>query len=470
MKSTFLGFYSTPTESVANMWLDDSTLFVFDTNCLLNLYRCEDHTREDILKVMDAIAPRTWIPFQVGFEYQRNRRSVIEDSIKSLDKIKDELESIYTKEILSSGSVKKHLYSSLNKELSDLQSKIKKPIEEYINKKITPRIENKKKISKHDIIRDRIDIITSNRVGEVPTQEQIDKINALGEKRYENKIPPGFKDAPKKSKSFFTNIEFQDKFGDLYLWREIIEKAKSDKIKNVIFICDDNKEDWWFAHAGKTHGALESLKTEICNEANIQNFQLINQLTFLHEAKNHLKDIEISESSLKEVEELSFNTNVINEYEITDNKINDIIKEWNKHYELEKLNKSILKKRNENIRWLKHNRFYAKEVSEGSTILVNTKKITSETYGLLDKWDNLQNKLIDKLGNEEYYFIKNEISKELSIVNDLVSILEDLIHTTSHFSDERLEKLISVNKEIKESVDTLDSFLRIAISYVNLVS
>ncbi|ELW5323291.1 hypothetical protein QL811_004894, partial [Escherichia coli] len=84
--------------------------------------------------------------------------------------------------------------------------------------------------------------------------------------------------------------------------------------------------------------------------------------------------------------------------------------------------------------------------------------------------DKLQHKLIDKLGNEEYYFIKNEISKELSIVNDLVSILEDLIHITSHFSDERLEKLISVNKEIKESVDTLDSFLRIAISYVNLVS
>lgn len=88
----------------------------------------------------------------------------------------------------------------------------------------------------------------------------------------------------------------------------------------------------------------------------------------------------------------------------------------------------------------------------------------------MDKWDKLQHKLIDKLGNEEYYFIKNEISKELSIVNDLVSILEDLIHITSHFSDERLEKLISVNKEIKESVDTLDSFLRIAISYVNLVS
>ncbi|MET6676244.1 PIN domain-containing protein [Citrobacter amalonaticus] len=326
MKSTFLGFYSTPTESAANIWLDDSTLFVFDTNCLLNLYRCEDHTREDILKVMDAIASRTWIPFQVGFEYQRNRRSVIEDSINSLCKIKTELESIYTKEILSSGGVKKHLYSSLNKELSNLQGQIKEPIDKYINEKITPRIESKKKISEHDIIRDRIDIITADRVGEIPTQEQINELNALGEKRYENKLPPGFKDAAKKSKSFFSNVEFQDKFGDLYLWREIIEKSKSDEIKNVIFICDDNKDDWWFSHSGKTHGALESLKTEICNEANIENFKLINQLTFLHEAKNHLKDIEISESSLKEVEELS-NTATTTKYKVYNHpELNEMIK------------------------------------------------------------------------------------------------------------------------------------------------
>ncbi|EEY5242699.1 hypothetical protein ET266_01770 [Escherichia coli] len=305
MKSTFLGFYSTPTESLADIWLDDSTLFVFDTNCLLNLYRCEDHTREDIIKVMKAVAPRTWIPFQVGFEFQRNRRVVIEDSIASLDKIHDELKKIYTQNILSSGSVKKQLYNALSEEISSLQEQIKKPIDDYINEKIVPRISSKKKISEHDFIRDQIDEIILDKVGEPPTQEKINKINELGEKRYENKLPPGFKDASKQDKSFFSNIEFQDKYGDLYLWKEIIEKAKSEDIKSVIFICDDNKSDWWFIHSGKTHGALASLKTEICTEANIDNFKLINQLTFLHEAKSYLNDINISESSLKEVEELS---------------------------------------------------------------------------------------------------------------------------------------------------------------------
>lgn len=451
MKSTFLGFYSTPTESAENIWLDDSTLFVFDTNCLLNLYRCEDHTREDILKVMDAIASRTWIPFQVGFEYQRNRRSVIEDSIKSLRNIKNELESIYTKEILSSGGVKKHLYNSLSKELSNLQEKIKEPIEKYINEKITPRIESKKRISGHDIIRDRIDIITSNKVGEIPTQEQINKINALGEKRYENKIPPGFKDASKKSKSFFSGVEFQDKFGDLYLWREIVEKSKSDKIKNVIFICDDNKEDWWFLHSGKTHGVLESLKTEICNEANLRNFKLINQLTFLHEAKNYLKDIEISESSLKEVEELS-NTGTTVTYEnYSQHKLDEILK---RYYE------TVRENNTESLSW--ENFVYGKTKANTKLRklfiphdtrkynLTRSKDCLNDAMDIQEKLVNFDDALTPIIGVDVYAEFMDELSINISKLTDFILKTElDLqkdhpksAEITDPFSDEKASSLI----------------------------
>lgn len=308
MKSTFAGFYSTPSESLGQIWLSDTTLFVFDTNCLLNLYRCEDHTREDIIKVMKEISSKIWIPFQVGFEYQRKRRIVIEDSISSLTKIQKELEKIHSQNILSSGGVKKHLYNSLNDEISELQNKIKNPIEDYIRDKITPRIQSKQKISQHDFIRDEIDLIIGNNVGTPPTAEEINAINAEGEKRYKNKIPPGFMDVKKSETYFFSGVEIQAKYGDLYLWHEIIEKSKSDNIHNVIFVCDDLKEDWWYIHEGKTHGALASLKTEICEKAQVKNFKIVNQLTFLHESKEHLANIEIRDSSLKEVEELSNNT------------------------------------------------------------------------------------------------------------------------------------------------------------------
>ncbi|EML2247544.1 TPA: hypothetical protein MAK88_002726 [Klebsiella aerogenes] len=307
MKAMYPGFYSTSDLELKEIWSSNATLFVFDTNCLLNLYRCEDHTREEILNVMRALAPRTWIPFQVGLEYQRNRRSVIAESISSLTKIQEGLRSIYAQNILSHGSIKKHLYNSLNDEISELQLLIKNPIEEYIANKITPRIESKKSISNHDFIREEIDSIISDNVGTLPTQDCINAIDSDGESRYANKIPPGYKDIKKKDISHFAGVQFQDKFGDLYLWKEIIEKAKSDKIKNVIFICDDIKEDWWFEYEGRTHGPLEALKTEICNKSKINNFKLASQSTFLHDAKTYLQDVNVSDSSLKEVENLSKN-------------------------------------------------------------------------------------------------------------------------------------------------------------------
>lgn len=308
MRTMYSGFYSTAEQTVAEIWGSDSTLFIFDTNCLLNLYRCEDHTREEILNVMRAIERRIWIPFQVGYEYQRNRHTVIQESISSLTKIQDGLQRIYSENLLSPGGVKKHLYSALSDEASALQLQLKETIEEFINIKITPRITSKKEISSHDSIRDQIDAIINNNVGGLPTQELIDCINTEGTIRYDNKIPPGFKDAAKKTTSYYSGLTLQDKFGDLYIWKEIIERSKQEEVKNVIFVCDDTKEDWWFEHAGRTHGPLESLKTEICKEANIDNFRLVSQSTFLHDATKYLRNVDVSAASLKEVEGLSQNT------------------------------------------------------------------------------------------------------------------------------------------------------------------
>ncbi|MGY5356456.1 PIN-like domain-containing protein [Cronobacter dublinensis] len=303
MKLKFPGFYSVPEDSLKEIWLSEATIFIFDTNCLLNLYRCEDSTREQILDVMRAISSNIWLPFQVALEYQRNRRIAIEDSLASLKKIKTELEKTHSRDIL--GSVKKHLNKSLNDDIQQLQKNLKSTIDDFINDKILLRIENKEMISQHDFIRESIDEIIKDNIGSIPSQQTIDDINQEGEKRYTNKIPPDFSDSVKNGTIHFCSVEFQNKFGDLYLWKEIIDKAKEDNIKNVIFITDDNKEDWWFKHSGKTHGPLESLKTEICTIANINNFKLMNQLTFLEEAQIYLNDIKVSDESLQDVKELT---------------------------------------------------------------------------------------------------------------------------------------------------------------------
>ncbi|QHM95631.1 PIN-like domain-containing protein [Kosakonia sacchari] len=306
MRKEFCGFYSTSENDLESAWKDTSTIFVLDANCLLNLYRCEDGTREDILRVMQELAPRLWIPFQVGYEYQKNRRNVIHESISSLLKIKEELEKYYKQSILEQAGIKKHLYNILSNELSDFQFNLSESINTFIKSNIETRIKEKENIAEHDFIRDRLDEIINDNIGTAPTQEIINEINKRGDERYENKIPPGFKDgAKKKSISYFSDLVIEDKFGDLYLWEQLIEKASAKEIENVIFVTDDAKEDWVFIHKGINHGPLESLKTEICKRSNLKDFRLINQLSFLREAQRYLVNIAVSNETFEEVKELA---------------------------------------------------------------------------------------------------------------------------------------------------------------------
>jgi hypothetical protein len=313
VKKLFCGFYSLNDENIVkDIWNSNKTVFIFDTNCLLNLYRCEDKTRDDILSVMTRLSNKIWLPFFVCLEYQKNRRTVISESISSLNQISKSLDSVVTSitDSLSAGKVKKHLYNSLSDDIHSLQGEIKPLIEKFIQEHIEPRISSKTKIDKKDIIRDEIDKLVADRCGSPPSKEWISEINSKGDYRYSNEIPPGFLDAGKKGKKHYNGLEFEEKYGDLYIWMEIVEKCVEDEIENVIFICDDNKNDWWYEKKGITHGPLESLQTEIHAKSNVKNFKLLNQATFLRDAQKYLSDINIDLESLKEVQDISENTKV----------------------------------------------------------------------------------------------------------------------------------------------------------------
>ena len=73
MKDVFKGFYSIDNEVLKQLWKDEKTLFVFDTNVLLNLYGYAKQTRDDFFSILDAVNDKIWIPHHVGLEYQRRR-------------------------------------------------------------------------------------------------------------------------------------------------------------------------------------------------------------------------------------------------------------------------------------------------------------------------------------------------------------------------------------------------------------
>ena len=68
--------YRVPTEAELTEALRTATAVV-DANVLLNLYRYNEATRDDLLDVLQRLGDRLWIPHQVLREFWRNRLSVL---------------------------------------------------------------------------------------------------------------------------------------------------------------------------------------------------------------------------------------------------------------------------------------------------------------------------------------------------------------------------------------------------------
>ena len=105
---------------------------------------------------------------------------------------------------------------------------------------------------------DKINLVFEGKIGKSFNDEELKKIYTEGAKRYNDKIPPGFCDIKKPE---------NEKYGDLILWKQIILKAKDDKI-DIIFILDDRKDDWWLEYLGKTISPRPELLKEFWSETN----------------------------------------------------------------------------------------------------------------------------------------------------------------------------------------------------------
>src|SRR5690606_818578 len=111
-----------------------------------------------------------------------------------------------------------------------------------------------------DDIKDQLSNIFKDRVGNKLRNDQLEEIIKEGEKRYTEKIPPGYADTKKASAETFLAARCRP-YGDLIVWKSLIEKCKTDNLP-VIFVTDDGKEDWWLRFKGKTLGPRPELVEE----------------------------------------------------------------------------------------------------------------------------------------------------------------------------------------------------------------
>lgn len=308
MKEQFKGYYNLEEKEFEELW--NNGIFIFDTNVLLNLYRYQYDTRDALLKVMEKLTNRVWIPYHVGLEFQRNRPIVIAEQYKKFSEVKNIIDkSIFTmkKEFDNLQLKTRHSYINPDKLIENLES-IKNSFFNDLEKLEKTSINT----SSRDEIRERIDNLFKNNIGLPPKdQEEIDEIMKEGELRYKKNIPPGFKDISKDEKApdefTYSNITYKRKYGDLIIWKQIIGHVKTKLYKNIVFITDDSKADWFWkieSNGPKTLGVRPELREEFYRETNVENFHIYNTQSFLSYANKKL-NAKVTKEAIQEVRDIS---------------------------------------------------------------------------------------------------------------------------------------------------------------------
>lgn len=245
MRSSFYEYYELTNEEKDNLWND--ALIVLDTNVLLSLYRLQRDARKDILLAIQKYKDRLWMPNQVGWEFHEHRLEEACRPLESLKKLKDKVSGFICdieKEYGKHPYIKD--YKSLNRALSSLKDKVAKQVDASLNE--CPDF-----LHEDDILNE-VSVLYDGKVGKPYSDNRLTEIYSIGESRYKNKMPPGYKDKEKKTGE-------RHQFGDLIIWLQILDKAKESSC-DIIFVTDDKKEDWWQIHNGDKLGPRRELIAE----------------------------------------------------------------------------------------------------------------------------------------------------------------------------------------------------------------
>lgn len=275
MRKEFHHFFR-PTDADLNaLWTEG--LFSFDASVLLNVYGYSRETSEELVSVLENIAPRAYIPYQFGHEYCRNRSVVILRQVANYLKVEKSLAQINSADLAP-----KRDHPFLSAASMDAFKNIQKELED--------RRKEMEKLIGMDPLSERILKVFEGRVGRAPTAAELNQIHSEAQTRFDKLIPPGYADLKEKG--------VPDAYGDYIGWKQLIAIAIEQK-RGVILVTDDFKEDWWRIERERTIAPRPELLAEFAETAQ-QPFYMYTSENFLRAAITYLQ-ANVGKDALDEV-------------------------------------------------------------------------------------------------------------------------------------------------------------------------
>lgn len=282
MRNSFKEYYGLNTSELDKLW--DEGLIVFDTNVLLSLYRRSEDVRNDFISIIRSLNDRVWIPHQVGYEFHEHRLEEAMRPIEAVKAIKGKLQKFENDFEQEYGN---------NPYLDN--KKIKAAFKAFcsrFDKLIQASLISCPDFLKEDGILTVLTELFEGKIGPDYQEQRLTEIYRNGGERYSNKLPPGYKDAKKHEGD-------RHRFGDLIIWLQIIEHAKNEA-KDIIFVTDDKKEDWWEEYKDNRIGPRHELIREFRANTNNQLIWFYTPDRFLQYAKSKV-GVSVKPKTIEEV-------------------------------------------------------------------------------------------------------------------------------------------------------------------------
>lgn len=289
-------------------------LIVLDTNVLLDLYRYTPEARNQILDALRLVAPRLWLPYQIGLEFVRNRRGVIADRTDKLRKAKSQLDRPFreawkdvqealdgVKALLDTFAADEAGQAELDESINEAHFKeLIEPWRQTLCERID-KLRSSQDIGVNnfsdgsDPILPEVTALYGDRIGPIPDPSELRKHieHAVGF-RYPNKIPPGYLDAGKPTALLAA--------GDYLLWEEMIKHVRNTAtLEHVLFVSGDVKADWYEppGPGSDSWRPWPSLINEFRSRTNAD--LLIVETKAFFEGINEFLDAKITSSTVEEI-------------------------------------------------------------------------------------------------------------------------------------------------------------------------
>lgn len=240
-------------------FINNDAIVIFDTNVYLNLYEYSPEVADKFIEAIYFIEQHIYIPNTVRREFFRNhykcsgrQKKKFKNVPVELKKLTNDLKVQLNKQLNILEKFKFPKIDELKKDSLGKVLEVEKSFDKYLEENDVYEVINNNFLEQDKVCELVNRVISADRLLEEPTLDDIYAICSEGKNRYYKKMPPGFEDGKNK--------DGIDKYNDLIIWKEVLKYCK-DNSKNLIFVTDDVKKDWW-----KTEGDNKIFHPDLIKE------------------------------------------------------------------------------------------------------------------------------------------------------------------------------------------------------------